>query len=141
MSALLRRLMVVSLIASLVALAAFGLSGCCPWLPSGGRNGTVIDEPDRDLDQDEGTNEGSGDERSGGFTDDAVLVPDVLGEYYDDAAARLEAEGLEAVEVSVHGPIDEDAGEIGLIYRQTPGAGSAVEPGSKVELRYWWESQ
>jgi beta-lactam-binding protein with PASTA domain len=84
----------------------------------------------------------------GGATDtdivigtELVTVPDVLGKYYDEAATALTAAGLEAVEVSVHGPIDEDAGEIGLIYRQTPKAGEKVPKGTKVELRYWWESQ
>lgn len=72
---------------------------------------------------------------------ETVIVPDVLGMYYDDAAAAIKAAGLEPVEMSVHGPTDEDAGEIGGIYRETPKAGEAVAPGTKVELRYWWESQ
>jgi hypothetical protein len=70
-----------------------------------------------------------------------IVVPDVLGMYYDDAAAALKDVGLEPVEMSIHGPIDEDAGDIGGIYRQTPKAGEAVAPGTAVELRYWWESQ
>jgi hypothetical protein len=72
---------------------------------------------------------------------ESVTVPDVLGKYYDEAAKTITAAGLEPVDISIHGPIDEDAGEIGTIYRQTPKAGEAVAPGTKVELRSWWESQ
>lgn len=70
-----------------------------------------------------------------------VTVPDVLGSYYGDASARIEEAGLVPVDVSVHGPIDEDAGEIGRVYRATPAAGEKVPKGTTVELRSWWESQ
>lgn len=46
-----------------------------------------------------------------------------------------------ANEVSVHGPVEPDAGDIGRVYRQMPAAGTDVLPGSVVEIRYWWESQ
>lgn len=70
-----------------------------------------------------------------------IVVPDVLGTYFDEGAAVLKAAGLEAVDVPIYGPTDEDAGEIGKTYRQTPSAGSLAEPGTKVELRSWYESQ
>ena len=70
-----------------------------------------------------------------------VKVPDVRGQYYEDAASILKTAGFEAFETSIHGPIDEDAGEPGVVYRQTPAAGSMAQPGTKVELRTWWESQ
>jgi hypothetical protein len=70
-----------------------------------------------------------------------IVVPDVLGKYYVDAAQLITDAGLEPVDVSIHGPIDEDAGDIGTIYRQTPKAGESVPAGTKVELRSWWESQ
>jgi hypothetical protein len=70
-----------------------------------------------------------------------VTVPSVLGKYYDDAAQAITDAGLTPVDMSVYGPTDEDAGEIGLIYRQTPKAGEKVAPGTKVELRSWWETQ
>lgn len=70
-----------------------------------------------------------------------VKVPDVRGQYYEDAASILDAAGFEAFETSIHGPVDEDAGEPGVVYRQTPATGSLAQPGTKVELRTWWESQ
>ena len=70
-----------------------------------------------------------------------VVVPNVVGMYYDEAATTLQDAGLTPVEMAVHGPIDEDAGEVGLIYRQTPAAGETVGQGAEIELRYWWESQ
>jgi hypothetical protein len=118
--------------------AAMALSGC--WLVFGPGEKDIQIVPPRPEAEVTAT--------PGGATDtdivigtELVAVPDVLGKYYDEAATALTAAGLEAVEVSVHGPIDEDAGEIGLIYRQTPKAGEKVPKGTKVELRYWWESQ
>jgi hypothetical protein len=70
-----------------------------------------------------------------------VEVPDVLGLRPDEAAELLEAAGLAALEVNVHGPIEPDAGDIGRVYRQTPAPGAMVEVGTAVELRSWWESQ
>jgi hypothetical protein len=78
---------------------------------------------------------------AGSAAGEMVVVPDVLGKYYDEAAKILTDAGLEPVDVPVHGPIDEDAGEIGQTYRQTPKAGESVPAGTKVELRSWWESQ
>lgn len=113
------------------------LSGCCPFLATDGPGTGGGREPVEETtpaDTEETDTEG-------GVTDDVTIVPDVLGLYYDDAAAKIGAAGLTPVDVSIHGPIDEDAGEIGRIYRQTPAAGEKVAPGSSVELRSWWESQ
>jgi len=70
-----------------------------------------------------------------------VRVPNVLGLWPDEATEALEAVGLTVTEVSVHGPIEPDAGDIGRVYRQTPPAGADVPLGTAVEIRYWWESQ
>jgi hypothetical protein len=120
--------------ATLCVAAAIALTGCCS---------TVVPE--------DGVSGGDGAATSTveatqpvtppPATAKTVIVPDVLGMYYDDAAAALKEVGLEPVEMSIHGPIDEDAGEIGGIYRQTPKAGESVPPGTAIELRYWWESQ
>lgn len=114
--------------------ASIALTGCwAPGAPGGGATpGGVNATP---------TAEASAPITPPPTTAKTVVVPDVLGMYYDDAAAALKEVGLEPVEMSIHGPIDEDAGDIGGIYRQTPKAGEAVAPGTAVELRYWWESQ
>ena len=83
------------------------------------------DDADTDADADAGT----------------VIVPPVLGLWPDEAAEILEAAGLTAEEIDVHGPIDPDAGDIGVVYRQTPAAGAEVPAGTVVEIRSWWESQ
>lgn len=70
-----------------------------------------------------------------------VVVPDVVGKYADAATAELEAAGLQANEVSTHGPQDPDAGEPGAVYRQKPAAGAEAVKGTSVEIRTWWESQ
>jgi beta-lactam-binding protein with PASTA domain len=70
-----------------------------------------------------------------------IAVPDVVGKMSDKAVAALESAGLQAVEKTIYGPTDEDAGEPGVVYRQTPKAGTLVAPGSKVEVRYWYETQ
>ncbi len=70
-----------------------------------------------------------------------VTVPGVLGMWPDEAAVVLEDAGLVAEMVDVHGPIDPDAGDIGVVYRQTPAAGEQVPAGTSVEIRSWWESQ
>jgi|GEM_PF-4501305 len=85
----------------------------------------VTDDADTDADADAGT----------------VIVPPVLGMWPDEAAEILEAAGLTAEEIDVHGPIDPDAGNIGVVYRQTPAAGAEVPAGTVVEIRSWWESQ
>jgi len=71
-----------------------------------------------------------------------VKVPRVIGMYPDDAAGVLSAAGLKMKEVSIHGPIDSDAGnaQIGQVYRQTPKAGSYVPKGTTITVRSWWES-
>jgi serine/threonine-protein kinase len=71
-----------------------------------------------------------------------VKVPKVTGMYPDDAAAKLRAAGLTVKEVSIHGPLDDDAFKefIGQVYRQTPKAGSLVPRGTLVEIRSWWEA-
>ncbi len=71
-----------------------------------------------------------------------VKVPNVLGMYSDDAAAKLRSVGLKVKDVSIHGPLDSDAfsQDIGEVYRQTPKAGSTVPRGTTVEIRSWWEA-
>jgi eukaryotic-like serine/threonine-protein kinase len=73
---------------------------------------------------------------------DLVKVPKVIGMYPDDAAKVLRAAGLRVKEVSIHGPIDSDAGnaDIGQVYRQTPKAGSYVPKGTVISIRSWWEA-
>ena len=132
-----RRRIRVALAAALCVALLTVLPGCCPFLTTGQRETDGPREPVEEtvpVEPEETVTEG-------GVTDDISIVPDVLGLYYEDAAAKIEAAGLTPVEVSIHGPIDEDAGEIGKIYRQTPAAGQKVAPGSNVELRSWWESQ
>lgn len=72
-----------------------------------------------------------------------VVVPDVIGMYPDEAATLLQEAGFLAETISVHGPVEPDAGnaDIGRVYRQTPAAGSAAAPGTVIEVRSWWESQ
>jgi hypothetical protein len=122
-----------------LALSAAAVSGCCGipgvTLPSKppATNGPTEEGPPL---------EGTGSDVTEPPAESAsVVVPDVLGKYYDEAAAAITAAGLNPVDVSIHGPIDEDAGDIGTIYRQTPKAGESVPAGTKVELRSWWESQ
>lgn len=71
-----------------------------------------------------------------------VTVPEVIGMYPSEAAEALEAAGLQAKEVDIHGPVDDDAGnaEIGQVYRQTPAAGERVPAGTVIEIRSWWEA-
>ena len=73
---------------------------------------------------------------------ESVEVPDVIGMSPTEAATALEAAGLVADDYVVKGPTDEDANnaEVGQIYRQTPSAGTQVETGTTVEIRYWFES-
>jgi serine/threonine-protein kinase len=70
-----------------------------------------------------------------------VKVPKVIGMYPDDAAKVLRAAGLRVKNVSIHGPIEPDAGnaDIGEVYRQTPKAGSMVPKGTVITIRSWWE--
>lgn len=114
-----------------LVLVASGLAGCdLTGVKSGSGTSATPASPAP-------TGTGSGDAAAV----EQIAVPDVLGKYYDDAAAAIRYAGLAPVDISVHGPIDDDAGEMGLIYRQTPNAGEKVARGTKVELRSWWESQ
>ena len=115
-------------VAAVLALVIVSVSGCCIPIPGleGGSTTKRSTGPDREATA---------------TIVEMTEVPDVLGLYYDEAAKVITAAGLEPVDVSIHGPIDDDAGEIGKIYRQTPKAGERVTKGSKVELRSWWESQ
>lgn len=121
----------------ILALSAAALSGCNVIANLGGAGGGGNDasRPESEL----GKPQIQPDEDGPDLRE--VRVPDVTGMYYDEAAAALEAAGLTPVEMAVHGPIDEDAGEVGLVYRQTPAAGETVGQGAEIELRYWWESQ
>jgi hypothetical protein len=125
----------VTAIAGLVCVA-LTLSGCPPPVRGTGSTGQ---EPTGTTSSGEVTT--APDTGTGTGAAELVTVPDVLGKYYDEAAKILTDAGLEPVDVPIHGPIEEDAGEIGLTYRQTPNAGEQVAPGTKVELRSWWESQ
>lgn len=141
-----------------LSVALVGLvSGCCtPDLPlpagSTGETTTSVDATASTVATSGGTAGGAvtpaqtgaaaGAAAGGGSTTgQTVVVPEVRGRYYDDAAAIINAAGLQAVDISIHGPIDSDAGEPGIIYRQTPATGASVPAGTKVELRSWWESQ
>jgi hypothetical protein len=116
--------------------ATLALSGC--WLS--GRLDTkdiqvVPPRPETTATPDAGAAAGSE------VATELVTVPNVIGKYYDEGAKILDDAGLWPVDVSVYGPVDEDAGEIGKTYRQTPKAGEQVPAGTKVELRSWYESQ
>jgi hypothetical protein len=130
------RIIALALVVAL--LLAFGAAGC--------------EDKDADTQGTSGTSNGGSDTPADPETpevpddpdapeDDTVAVPDVIGMWPNDAGAALRAAGLIPSEVSVHGPMDEDAGDIGVVYRQTPAAGSQVAEGTTVEIRYWWESQ
>ncbi len=69
-----------------------------------------------------------------------VTVPDIEGLGATQAEAVLRSVGLVPAGISVHGPIDEDAVDIALAYRQSPRSGSRVSRGSKVSFRWWWEA-
>jgi hypothetical protein len=70
----------------------------------------------------------------------AVLVPDVTGLYPDEAEQALDEAGLRAQVDMVYGPVDEDAGEIGEVYRQSPEPGARVPQGTVIRLRAWFET-
>jgi hypothetical protein len=70
-----------------------------------------------------------------------VEMPHVLGLPPADAEHVLLGAGLRPQLDLVHGPGDEDAGEMGVIYRQTPEPGGAVERGAIVRIRAWFEAQ
>ena len=67
-----------------------------------------------------------------------VLVPQPAGQCDIDYDKRLRAAGLNANEVSVHGPEDEDFKGYGCAYRITPAPGNTVTPGSTVTYRSAW---
>jgi beta-lactam-binding protein with PASTA domain len=69
-----------------------------------------------------------------------VTVPDIEGLGATQAEAVLRSVGLVPADIPVHGPIDEDAADIALAYRQSPRPGSTVSRGSKVSFRWWWEA-
>jgi beta-lactam-binding protein with PASTA domain len=73
-------------------------------------------------------------------TPNLVKVPNIEGLGATEAEAVLKSVGLVPMDVSVHGPIDADAGDIASAYRQTPRPGSMVQKGSKVSFRWWWEA-
>lgn len=62
----------------------------------------------------------------GGFSDDKVFVPDLVGKSYEAAVAELERLGL-GVELS-------EAKSSGAVAGQQPQAGAPVDPGSVVEI-------
>jgi hypothetical protein len=74
-------------------------------------------------------------------TGPSVTVPDVSGLYPDEARTALEEAGLRVQVDNVYGPTDEDAGEIGFVYRQSPEPGARVPQGTVVRLRAWFETQ
>jgi beta-lactam-binding protein with PASTA domain len=69
-----------------------------------------------------------------------VKVPYVLQRYSSDAAAKLKAAGLTPKDVSIHGPSDVSTPTgPGIVYRQSPKAGSVVPRGTVVRIWWWWE--
>ena len=70
--------------------------------------------------------------------DEKVAVPNIKGECVN-AQKLIKAAGFKAKRISVHGPIDPDAAEIGCPYRQDPKAGTLVKKGSTVKFREWYE--
>jgi hypothetical protein len=135
MTETLRRLVRAAALLALCAVVVAGVSGCSLFA----RGGTTTTPAVQDGAASEVTTSTPLPPPQPAAAD--VTVPSVLGKYYDDAAQAITDAGLTPVDMSVYGPTDEDAGEIGLIYRQTPKAGEKVAPGTKVELRSWWETQ
>ena len=113
--------------------------------------GTVSEETTDDVDEGLVASQSpqAGEQASEGDTVALVLssgparveVPNVIGVSWERAATMMEDLGLVAEPLVTDGPVDEDAMEMdpGLIYRETPEAGSAVEKGTTIELRYWVE--
>lgn len=73
-------------------------------------------------------------------TSNLVTVPNIEGLGATEAEAVLKRAGLVAADTAIHGPMDNDAKDIGLAYRQNPRPGSKVAKGSKVSFRWWWEA-
>ncbi|MBB1074780.1 hypothetical protein HUU62_10195 [Rhodoferax sp. 4810] len=73
------------------------------------------------------------------LADDTVVVPKINGEC-GDVDQLIKRAGLRPKAIDIHGPIDEDAGDIGCAYRQRPKAGTRVKKGSTVTYRSWWEA-
>ena len=129
------------LAAALVAAVVTAVTGCCTPPSTNSTGGTTTATPQEEPSP---TVPPSGEESPAPGSSEGsptAVVPNVLGTYYDQAAQVLMDAGFQPVDVPVHGPIDEDAGEPGKIYRQTPNAGQTLPIGTKVELRSWWESQ
>ncbi len=76
---------------------------------------------------------------AGATTSSMVIVPNIEGRI--DARDILIRTGLRPVDIPVHGPIDEDAKDIGEAYRQNPKPGTAVPKGAPVSYRSWWEAR
>ena len=72
-------------------------------------------------------------------TSNLKVVPLIDGNC-EDPAGVIKAAGLVPKLMQIHGPIDRDAAGIGCAYRQDPPPGTAVQPGSEVTYRAWWES-
>lgn len=68
-----------------------------------------------------------------------IPVPRPSGQCDMDYGKRLDAVGLKASEVAVHGPEDEDFKGYGCAYRITPAPAQLVAPGSTVTYRSAWE--
>jgi serine/threonine-protein kinase len=62
----------------------------------------------------------------------AVSVPDVRGGSASAASTALQAAGL--VRGQLRGVVDNTCNTIGLVVRQSPGAGTQVDPGTAVDL-------
>ena len=67
-------------------------------------------------------------------------MPNIEGLGATEAEVVLRRAGLVAADAAIHGPMDNDAGDIGVAYRQSPRPGSKVAKGSKVSFRWWWEA-
>lgn len=70
---------------------------------------------------------------------DLILVPQPEGQCDMDYDKRLQNVGLQASEISVHGPDDQDFKGYGCAYRITPAPGSSVSSGASVIYRSAWE--
>lgn len=68
-----------------------------------------------------------------------ATVPQLEGSCDMNYGERLQATGLIANEVLIHGPVDQDFGGYGCAYRITPEPGNSVAPGSTVIYRSAWE--
>lgn len=71
----------------------------------------------------------------------SIFVPQPVGKCDMDYEKRLKEIGLQAKNISIHGPDDQDFAGYACPYRITPAPGSPVPKGSTVTYRSAWEYQ